>query len=269
MMYLPTYLTPLPLLLLIFEGLGSSLLSQETAQSPPNLGNLVRRPPAMAAWSITYRNLGPEPSQRDLQKAEKASGVAIDRAAVDRTIQSTNYKKTGAVGVAELRYSDGTKEEHYIAKDIALQDDPEGKTAKASVVDTYAGEALRFVQSYPGVAWVKPEHFLKRVVDHGEPCLQFHQAAGDGSANSGEAKDSLAYDPNRAVEERDAWFSEATGLPVAFRIGNMLARYSHHSPPSEVIALPVRFQKALLSYLGFSTGETISVTPQGKFVFGR
>jgi hypothetical protein len=244
-MYLTLYLNRLSLLLVVSGLLTGSLGSQEPA---PGLDNLAVSSPSMAAWSLTYRELGTAITERDFLKSEKVRNIATTRKSGKRILRSAAYTRSGEIGHAVFNYSDGTSEEHYVVKDVALQKDPKSTAALASVVDSYTGELLRFTQSYPGVAWVKAGYFVKRMTIDGEPLLHFHQGAAD-RADPKNAADALAYDPDRATTDRDAWFSETTRLPVAFRVGSVLARYLHLAPPSEPILLPEPFQKALREYL--------------------
>jgi hypothetical protein len=83
-MHLTLYLNRRSLLLVVSGLLTGSLWSQEPA---PGLDNLAVSCPSMAAWSLTYRELGTALLERDFLKSEKVRNIAITRKSGKRILR--------------------------------------------------------------------------------------------------------------------------------------------------------------------------------------
>jgi hypothetical protein len=187
--------------------------AQNVQDIPPPKPPLVTAVPDKAEWTIKVEfpdapKLPPDaPKPRDWRYVE---------------VQTT---KVGAVKRDLITTREGLKQERWFVDSMLFWTDPKGEV---SVSDMRAAEAAdpdedspSVPSGFPGVGWLKLENYKDVVVF--EKRLSYHYAK----------------------DEADAWIDVETKLPLAYKRGKILYRYSFAPSPSASLVMPPAYQTAL------------------------
>lgn len=189
-----------------------SLTFPAAAENPPTPSvPLVAPTPADGAWSFKLT-----PSPRGNQKpATLADDLVV--------VTEARITQTGRLRLEEITSSDGkTVRNWYVEGTLILTG--EGENVSATMVETnWDRTALTVPTGFAGFTWIKQENFV----------------------GQGEFEERPAYRYKRTIAgefELEAWVDRKSNLPMAFRIGPRIYRYSFASEIPAPLTLPVPFQ---------------------------
>ena len=189
--------------------------------------NPILSPPETARWTVSlFSDSGTPGSAPDLTKALPAP--------LPKTIRFT---KTGDSGKVEKVTGNHTETE-YAKASFYLKRDEQGQVmlVPAGILG-FIDEV--FLTQFPGVGWARPQFLIGPMLVGEEPCQYFRRTTP-------ETDDPMNPNPEEIVQE--AWFSEKSGLPVAFRSKGITRFYQFEATPNTKVILPPEFQKAWNAY---------------------
>ena len=203
-------------LILISLGLLSGradILAQAADEIPPPKPPFVKAVPENAQWTVTA----------DFKAEPKPSPDAPKHH--DWRCAEVQTTKVGKVKRDLITTRDGLKQEHWFVDGMLYWTNAQGEV---SVTDMRAAEASdpeedspSIPSGFPGVGWLKLENYAGVEVFEKQRCYHF---AKDGA---------------------EAWIDVETKLPVGYRRGKVLYRFTFAEVPSGPLAMPPAYQTAL------------------------
>lgn len=185
----------------------------DLADIPPPTPPLVADVPNLADWTIEVAQVS------GIGAKGKTSSV---RSSEISEVRST---KTGQIKRDAITYGDGTKRDHWFIGNLMLWKTDEGvivaNDLSAMFVEDPTEASPSIPTGFPGTAWLKPAFFEKVVLQEKRPCYHF---VGPGV---------------------EAWIDVETKLPVAYKKGEIIYKYTFGTAPVEPLVLPEDYQKIL------------------------
>jgi hypothetical protein len=215
-------------------------------------------------WSITYKYddliLGSEQNSKKTIESDVAKQIN------HILPKKTNFVCNDLVSLRHVITLDESETSYYYFKGIQIHKDNIDKEIKSESLSTYSDDEQLFRVRFPGITWIN-QKFMKGVVDYkGEKCVYFID-------DDVEIMDTDNNDPNIDItifKKREAWFNAETGLPVAFKIGEMEGVYRFEDRPSPKVIVPQDIRekiKQCQSYLDYQRrrgepGKPVSRSPR-------
>lgn len=224
------------------------------APTTPASPKIIVSPAAdKVAWSVrfTYKKT-PEAPKADSSADPAAMVLELsDRARPSRI----NYVIKAPVSTATTTYEDGSKETAYYFGNFEFKKNRREKQVYMHDLDSYPLPEQLFRKRFPGVHWVSPKLFVKVEVAYGEACAYFR----DGAKTAPKQTDTMDIEADSSMySDREAWFSMATGLPVAYKSYDATIQFTFEAPPTEPVVVPqdvkelINKQARYLAYLNQS-----------------
>lgn len=190
-----------------------SVHAQDAANYPPPKPPLVAAVPENAEWTITVEypkeaKLAPDaPKHHDWRPVE---------------VRTTKVGKTKRDLITTR---DGVKQENWYVDAMIFWTNGQGEV---SVTDLRAAEGSDPMEDspsvptgFPGVGWLKLDNYVDVVMFEKRPCYHYVR------------------------DEAEAWIDAETKLPVAYRRGKILYRFSFNPSPVGPLVMPPAYQTAL------------------------
>ncbi len=204
------------------------------AQAPTGPKILLAPPADQAVWTIRY-TYQKAVTEIVSEKKEDLASKSLELSDLTRP-EKVRYTIMNPVSSRIVDIEGGAKEEAYYLGNFEFRISPREKQVLTTNLASYPSADQLFRKRFPGVDWVQPKLFVKVEDAHGEPCAYFldgNPAKHDPSSDViDEITDSSKY------EIREAWFSVKTGLPVAFKVGGNLGRYTFEPPQNAQVQIP-------------------------------
>lgn len=194
---------------------------------PALCANPILSPPEAARWKISvFSDSGIPGSVPGLTEAPPSP--------LPKTIR---FIKTGDSGRVEKVTGNHTETE-YAQASFYMKRDEQGQVML--VPAGYFGFIDEvFLNQFPGVSWARSQFLIGPMLVGKEACQYFRRTIP-------ETDDPMNANPEQIVQE--AWFSEKSGLPVAFRSKGITRFYEFEATPDTKVVLPPEFQKAWDTY---------------------
>jgi hypothetical protein len=225
----------IPFLVIIFQATAATAWSQNVTPAK------VPAPPANARWSIDF-------SREDKKRKEGPADAEVDSTEIRRK----EFTLTGDTALVKETFADGFSRELYQVGNLQLFH-PRGSRhiIVLDITDQPTPDQL-FRRVFPGLDWVAPQYFHGATEAFGKPCLYYKSTTQLASVEA---------DDNPAQVAREAWVSQETGLPVAFKWGGVTGKYTFLTPSTAKVELPEEFRKYLDENLrtGPPPGQTSSL----------
>ncbi len=219
---------------LVFAAAAMVAISTAAAQPAPKPKILIAPPPGPLVWTIryTYASAAKKP---EASKSADAS-IALDASDLARPLRA-DFVIAKPVSTKKVRYEgDVKKEDAFYYGNFEFRASADGKEILTTNLDSYPTAEQLFRTQFPGVAWVTPALFVKVADSQGQPCAWFRDD-NPAKADLNASKMDDVIDPSK-YEVREAWFSLATGLPVAFKAGGMTGVYAFDPQPAPPTTIP-------------------------------
>ena len=244
--YLSTPMKFLPIFLLtgIFH-LAATLSGDAQAATGPKI--ILSPPPGQAVWTIryTYQN-----SVREIVSEKKADLAAQSLELSDLTRpEKVRYTIKNPVSTRIVDIEGGAKEEAYYLGNFEFRISPRDKEVMTTNLASYPSADQLFRKRFPGVDWVNPKLFVKVEEAHGESCAYFLDGSPEKHNPNSEKMDDIIDYSNYGI--REAWFSLATGLPVAFKAGETLGKYTFEPAQSAQVQIPVPIRNKMNEHAAY------------------
>jgi hypothetical protein len=188
-------------------------LAQDVINYPAPKPPFVAPVPENAEWTINV----------EYPKEPKPSPDAPKRN--DWRYVEVKTTKVGKVKRDLITSRDGVKQEHWFVDSMLFRTDSLGEV---SVSDLRAAEAAdpdeeipSVPSGFPGVGWLKLDNYVDIVTFEKRPSYHFLKG------------------------EAEAWVDAETKLPVAYRRGNVLYRFTFGPRPTGPLVMPPAYQTAL------------------------
>ena len=190
----------------------------------------------------------PEPGMSWAITIEGASAKADGRRPVRLTGQ-----KGPLVRRDVLEFDSGKTEVWFnIGRGILLEQEQHQRVVALKVEDDAFDAAQRFrVAGFPGIGWVKPEHFVRQGVDpvSGRQVAIYRQEVAPFKL-LGEGAEAMAL-PTGATVEVTATFDARSGWPLQAKVGELQYRYQiTRSATATDPPLPPKFRAEMARILG-------------------
>jgi hypothetical protein len=229
----------------------------------PAAPKILLSPPAdKVAWNIRYTYKKSREAVADEKKGDLAS-KALEPTDLARP-EKIDYIIKAPVSSAITHYEGGPKEEAYYFGNFEFKKTLRQKAVLMSDLDSYPTVEQLFRKRFPGVHWVSPKHFVRVEVAHGEPCAYFKDVAAVRPKDTDKMDDLL---DESKYGGREAWFSVATGLPVAFKTEDATGRYNFEAPPTTPVTIPPDVRESIArqaKYLAYLQQRAALTEPQAK-----
>lgn len=225
-----------------------------TAAAPVTPKIILSPAPDKVSWNVrfTYKK-APVP-------AEAAAGQDLAATALQPTDFSRpskiEYVIKAPVSSAITTFEDGGKEMAYYFGNYEFKKTRRSKDVYMQDLDSYPMPDQLFRKRFPGVHWVNPKLFVRVEVAYGESCAYFREGAKARPKDS----DSMEMVMDSSIYSvREAWFSMATGLPVAYKTDMLTAQFKFEAPPTEPVVVPpdikesINKQARYLAYINQTT----------------
>lgn len=232
------HLTPMkPLSLLLLIGLTTLIGTHSShAQAPAPNGPkiLLTPPPGPAVWTIRYTY---QKAVREIvsEKQDDLAAKSLELSDLTRP-EKIRYIINNPVSSRIATIEGGTKEEAFYLGNYEFRVSPHDKQVLTTNLDSYPSADQLFRKRFPGVDWVKPKLFVRVEEAYGEPCTYFRDGNPEKQDPKSEKMDDI-IDASK-YEIREAWFSAKTGLPVAFKAGEILGTYSFEPAKDLQVQVP-------------------------------
>ncbi len=189
-------------------------------------------PPGDAAWSVKYEY---DNSQKSIVEGAKGEldAKSLELADLSRPLKAS-YVIKKLVSKRSVSMEDGAKLEAYQWENYEFQKSPAHKEVMMSDLKSYPSVEQLFRLAFPGVHWVKPEHFVEVQKAYGQECAYFR----DGTPEKPDpGKVDAVLDASK-YQIREAWFSLETGYPIAYKTGATKAEFSFQKPEAGSVSVP-------------------------------
>lgn len=137
----------------------------------------------------------------------------------------------------------GAKEEAYYVGNFEFRLSPASKEVLSTNLDSYPTPDQLFRKRFPGVDWVKPSLFVRVEDAYGEPCAFFRNGNPEKVDPNKEKMDDVIDNSKYFV--REAWFSMKTGLPVAYKHGDVEAKITFEPATGEKVQIPEKIRESI------------------------
>ncbi len=205
------------------------------AQAAPGPKILLAPPPGQALWTIRYTY---QKAVQEIVSDKKADLAAQSLELSDLTRpEKVRYTIKNPVSSRIADIEGGAKEEAYYLGNFEFKISPHDKQVLTTNLASYPTADQLFRKRFPGVDWVTPKLFVKVEEAHGESCAYFLDGNPEKHNPKSEKIDEILDHSKYGI--REAWFSLATGLPVAFKSGGTLGKFTFEPAQSAQIQIPV------------------------------
>jgi len=219
--------------------------AQET--SAPAGMKVILAPPAAAAWTVTYSYAKSRENVLKDASADLAAG-AIDPGDLDRP-SKIRFAIRQPFAEMALTYEGGGGDRAYYHRNYEFKKSSRGEEILVSDLDSYPTVLQLFRTKLPGVHWVAPEHFVRIEDAHGERCALF---SDDAESAPPPGQMDAVIDSSK-YQDRQAWFSIETGLPVAFTSGDATGKFNFEPAPTDNIAIPAAIRAKMTEIIKYQT----------------
>lgn len=209
--------------------------------------HIIATPPGDIVWTIRYTYKDSK-KKDDSEKIDKNTALsaseqtALEAGGVSRPDKvRCIIRKPVSMKVADL--VDGKKEDAFYYANFEFRIAGQKRQVYKSDLDQYPTIEQLFQKKLPGVDWVRPKHFVKVDDSQGEPCAYFRD--GNPVKRDPDQQEVDAISDDSKYEIREAWFSLKTGLPVAFKAGETLAKYTFEPDAKPEIVIPADIKEAI------------------------
>ncbi len=220
---------------------------------PPKV--VVVPPPGPLAWTVHYSYKETRENGRKDGGAEKA----IDPAAGSREA-AVRYVIAEPVSARITVMESGQKEEAFQSGNYEFLATARSKDVLLQDLASYPTVEQLFRKHIPGVHWVTPKLFVKVEAAQGQLCAYFRDV-GREPANP-EQLDAILDGSKQDV--REAWFNVETGLPVAFKAGHTLGKFTFEAPPSSGVHVPAVVRAKMDEFAAYQTYLSQRAKPEGS-----
>jgi hypothetical protein len=238
----------LPLLILIgMFSLAAGLPGNAQAPTGPKI--LLAPPPDQAVWTIRY-TYQKAVAEIVSEKKEDLAAKSLELSDLTRP-EKVRFTIKNPVSSRIVDIEGGTKEEAYYLGNFEFRISPRDKEVLTSNLESYPSADQLFRKRFPGVDWVKPQLFVKVEEAHGEPCAYFRDGSPAKFDPNSEKMDDVIDNSKYAI--REAWFSVRTGLPVAFKAGGDLGRYTFEPEQNAQVQIPAAIRAKMNEHAAYES----------------
>jgi hypothetical protein len=213
-----------------------------SAHEGPKPKIIISPPPGQAVWTVKFSYTKTRESlvSENKEALEKDLIKASDMERIDKITYT--IKKPVSCRVTD--YDAGGKSEAYNYEDREFAKNRGEKGVDSQKISNLSDPQQHFVKKFPGVHWVKPKLFVKIENAYGESCALFKEEAASLTAEQ-LAKDDVSAEVHSG---REAWFSMKTGLPVAFKEGDAIGKFTFGDPASASVTIPQDVRESISTY---------------------
>lgn len=236
----------LPIFLLtgVFQ-LAATLSANAQAATGPKI--ILSPPPGQAVWTIRYTY---QKAVQEIVSEKKADLAAQSLELSDLTRpEKVRYIIKNPVSTRMVDIEGGAKEEAYYLGNFEFKVSPSDKQVLTTNLASYPSADQLFRKRFPGVDWVTPKLFVKAEEAHGENCAYFLDGNPQKHHPDSEKMDEIIDNSKYGI--REAWFSLATGLPVAFKAGGTLGKYTFEPAQSAQVQIPVPIRNRMTEHAAY------------------
>ncbi|MES2920278.1 MAG: hypothetical protein V4819_01950 [Verrucomicrobiota bacterium] len=214
------------------------------AQAPAGPKIMLAPPTGQVVWSIRYTYQKPV-QEIAKEKKEDLAAKSLEMSDLTRP-DKVRFVIRNPVSSRIVDVEGGAKEEAYYFGNFEFRIASKTKEILMTDLDSYPSADQLFRKRFPGVDWAKPKLFVRIEDAHGEPCAYFR----DGNPAKLDPKSEVMDDimDSSKYQIREAWFSVKTGLPVAFKVGDTLAKYAFEAPQTAEVAIPPSVRDKINEY---------------------
>lgn len=228
--------------------------------TPPSPKIILTPAADKVAWTIRY-TYG---KSREAVMEEKKGDLAEKTIALDDLArpEKVSFIIKNPVSSAVTNYEDGAKDEAYYYANFEFKKNRRQKDVFVTNLDNYPTVEQLFRKRFPGVHWVNPKLFVKVEEAYGESCAYFREGAAPLPKDT--EKMDIVLDASK-YGVREAWFSMATGLPIAFKNESATGRFTFETPPTEALTIPMDIRESIskqAKYLAYLEARAAQMEPQ-------
>lgn len=219
-----------------------------TAQAANGPKIILAPPPGVqVAWTIGYTY---QTSVQDIvsQNKEDLAAKSIELSDLTRP-EKVRYIIKDPVSSRIVDIEGGAKEEAYYLGNFEFRVSSRDKQVLKHNLASYPSAEQLFRKRFPGVDWVTPRLFVKVEEAHGESCAYFLDGKPEKYNPDSEKIDDVLDNSKYGI--REAWFSLKTGLPVAFKNGNTLGKYTFEAAQNAQIKIPAAVRKKMHEHAAY------------------
>jgi hypothetical protein len=217
------------------------------AQAPTGPKILLAPPPDQAVWTIRY-TYQKAVTEIVSEKKEDLASKSLELSDLTRP-EKVRFTIKNPVSSRIVDIEGGTKEEAYYLGNFEFRISPRDKEVLTSNLDSYPSADQLFRKRFPGVDWVKPQLFVKVEEAHGESCAYFRDGNPAKHDPNSEKMDDVIDNSKYAI--REAWFSVRTGLPVAFKAGGDLGKYTFEPAQNAQVQIPAAIRAKMNEHAAY------------------
>ncbi|NJM37989.1 MAG: hypothetical protein HC845_09120 [Akkermansiaceae bacterium] len=212
----------------------SSAEAQAAPATAPKF--LLSPPPGTVVWTIRYTYKDSAQQNENNNKDGASADISLADGVMGRP-NKTRFIIKHPVSSSVSDIANGKKQEAYYFGNNEFTVSPRDNKV-VYMVDTrsYPSPEQLFRKHFPGVNWVNRKFFVRTEVAHGEPCYYFRN--GNPEKRNPNPTEEDAFSDQSKYEIREAWFSIKTGLPVAYKAGENLGKYSFEPNENIEVTIP-------------------------------
>ena len=214
------------------------------AQAPAGPKIILAPPAGQAVWSIRY-TYGKPLKEIAEEKKEDLAAKSLEMSDLTRP-DKVRFVIKNPVSSRIVDVEGGAKQEAYYFGNFEFRIAPKTQEVLMTDLDSYPSADQLFRKRFPGVDWVKPNLFVRIEDARGEPCAYFRDGNPAKLDPKSEKMDDI-IDASK-YQIREAWFSVKTGLPVAFKVGDTLAKYAFEPAQDADVKIPPSVRDKINEY---------------------
>jgi hypothetical protein len=197
------------------------------------------------AWTIKTKHT--EGKKENGQEIDKPTQSDRELTGYDSSIPivKIDYVLKNPVSQRTVHHIRNMKQDFYYFEDIELVQYNRQENANSVKLDKKSDSESLFREAFPGVSWVKPKHYKGVQVMGEQECYYFkdENPLKRPDIEEGDGEDPLIY------MAKEAWFSVATRMPVAFKLDEEENTYVFHNPENVKVIVPETIKKEISAYL--------------------
>jgi hypothetical protein len=214
------------------------------AQTPP-APPALRPPPERGAWTVSYKSVKPA------RQPDRASpdDVMVDASAATAEVKRRDFTVNGQIAKCVTHYTDGKTVTAYVFGLLGVMENP--GDPKDLVVSDFSSPWMAggdFRTRYPGLEWVRPQHYKGTAMLGKVLCHYFAEGKAPPPA-PGKDQDIMPDPEDFAIGGREAWLT-ADGRPLQSKDASATSTYSFKPADADAaIEVPERFKNKARRYI--------------------